>query len=659
MTLYRQLLAFIFILFLVLFTSTWVVKLQSTRIFLEDQLESHAQDTATSLGLSISPYIAENDLATVETMINAVFDRGYYSRIVLVDLDDKKLIERKLEVVISDVPAWFIQAIPLQTPAASALISSGWKQMGSLHVESHPGYAYKTLWDATVNMARVYAVTGLFALILGVVGLRLLLRPLRRIEQQAEDICRKQYTFQAKLPRTRELRSVVAAMNSMTGKVKQMFDEQAQVAERLRKNTYSDVLTGLGNRRYLQGQVAARMDGGDTSVGGAFLLVQLKDLLELNQDKGYQYGDQLLQTVAENIRESTRYLKNAALARISGGTFAIFLPDVTEEDARHAATSITGDLEGLAGGGVGAPENVGHVGGVSFDRVVPIGLLLSEADRMLSAAQRQGPNAWAVGPISSEAEELPRGQQEWRQILEQVLSNKKIVLFSQSVVQSGNLQQRMHLEILSRIILETGRMISAGLFIPLAERLRCISAIDRLVLEKAMQIDCGGRHITELAVNISPSSLKDADFVSWLTTSLRKLPSTAPRMIFEFAEFNATREMTLLQGFTREVKDLGHSVGLDHFGQSFANFGYLKSLQPKYVKIDKAFTDELKNEEGDSNFFIGSLVSVAHSLDILVIAEGVEEEKQLQILRDLNIDGIQGYLVDQPAELVSCLENSV
>ena len=267
--------------------------------------------------------------------------------------------------------------------------------------------------------------------------------------------------------------------------------------------------------------------------------------------------------------------------------------------------------------------------------------------------KNRGQTPGLIGPISPEAEELPRGQQEWKQILEQVLSNKKIVLFGQSVVQSGNLQQRMHLEILSRIILETGRMISAGLFIPLAERLRCISAIDRLVLEKAMQIDCGGRHITELAVNISPSSLKDADFVSWLTTSLRKLPPTAPRMIFEFAEFNATREMALLQGFTREVKGLGHSVGLDHFGQSFANFGYLKSLQPKYVKIDKAFTDELKNEEGDSNFFIGSLVSVAHSLDILVIAEGVEEEKQLQILRDLNIDGIQGYLVDQPAELVS------
>ena len=81
MTLYRQLLIFTLVLFLVLFTCTWIIKLQSTRSFLEDQLESHAQDTATSLGLSITPYIAENDIVTIETMINVVFDRGYYRTI--------------------------------------------------------------------------------------------------------------------------------------------------------------------------------------------------------------------------------------------------------------------------------------------------------------------------------------------------------------------------------------------------------------------------------------------------------------------------------------------------------------------------------------------------------------------------------------------------
>lgn len=651
MTLYRQLLIFTFVLFFILFTCTWIIKLQSTRSFLEDQLESHAQDTATSLGLSITPYIAENDIATIETMVNVVFDRGYYRTIRLTDLNDETLVERTTEVVISDVPDWFIQAIPLKTPVASTLITAGWNQKGSLLVESHPGYAYKTLWEATSNMTMVYSITAIFALILGALGLRVLLLPLRRIEQQADDLCKKQYTFQDKLPKTRELRRVVVAMNTMTSKVKKMFDEQAQVANRLRKDVYSDALTGLGNRRYLQGQVKARMAKAGADVKGALLLIQVHNLLELNQEKGYQHGNQLLQKIAGCIRESTRHLKNSALSHISGGSFAVFLPDVMEEDARQVAATIAKGFTSLATEDVGYPQNVGHVGGVSYDQATSLKELLSEADRILRAAQNQGPNTWIIEPLSSDPNFTPRGEHEWKQILDQVLTNKEITLFGQSVVKSSNLKQLMHMEILARIILPTGQMLKAGLFIPLAERLRCISSIDRIVLEKALQIDTGKLHTNELAVNISPSSLKEAAFTTWLLSSLKTLPPGAPKIIFEFAEFNATQEIDIIQDFAKEVKSLGHFIGLDHFGQSFANFGYLKSLQPKYVKIDRAFTDELKTVDGDSHFFIGSLASVAHSLDILVIAEGVEEEKQYQALCDLNIDGIQGYHIDKPREL--------
>lgn len=651
MTLYRQLLIFTFVLFLLLFTCTWVIKLHSTRSFLEDQLESHAQDTATSLGLSISPYIAEDDMATIETMINVVFDRGYYRTIRLTDLKDTVLVERTLDVVISDVPSWFIRAIPLKTPSANTLVTAGWTQKGNLYVESHPGYAYKTLWESTSSMTKVYGIIGAFALVLGALGLRALLQPLRRVEKQAEDLCKKQYTFQKKLPRTRELRRVVVAMNSMTGKVKKMFDEQARVAERLRKNAYSNALTGLGNRRYLQGQVKARMEKGDASVKGAFLLVQVHNLLELNQEKGYLRGNQLLQKIADCLRESTRNLKNSAISHISGGSFAVFLPDVTEEDARHVAEAVTRGFTSLASEDVGYSENVGHVGGVSYDQVTSLKLLLSEADRISRAAQNQGPNTWIVESLASESAGIPRGEQEWKKILDRVLKDKEITLFSQTVVVSNNLKQFMHQEILARIVLPTGQMLNAGLFIPLAERLRRTSAIDRVVLEKALQLDAGKLNINELAVNISPSSLKDGEFTAWLLSSLKKLPPGAPRIIFEFAEFNATQELSLLQGFAKEVKSLGHFIGLDHFGQSFANFGYLKSLQPKYVKIDRAFTDELKAEDSDSHFFIGSLASVAHSLDILVIAEGVEEEKQYQTLCDLNIDGVQGYHIDKPRAL--------
>ena len=648
MTLFRQLLVFIILLFLILFACTWLVKLQSTRVFLEDQLESHAQDTATSLGLSISPHVADNDGAIVETMISAVFDRGYYSRIALVDLEDKVVVERRLDVVISDVPHWFINLIELKTPEARTLVSSGWRQMGTLAVKSHPGYAYKALWDATCDMARAYGLTGIIALLLVAGGLRLLLRPLRRIEEQAENLCRKEYIFQEKLPRTRELRSVVVAMNSMTGKVKQMFDEQAGVADMLRKNAYTDELTGFGNRRYLQGQAAALMEEGNNLVAGALLLVQAHGLQEINQVEGYQHGDQFLQRMADAIRRVTGHLQKAALARLSGGTFAVLLTDVAEDEAGHISEALVREFAGLAEEGADVEKNVGHIGGVSFERPVPFGQLLAEADRVLTQVQLQGPNQWLVDPLSQETAALPRGRSEWKRILEQVLEGRAISLFRQSVVMASRMERRLHVELFSRITLASGRMLSAGIFIPLAVKSRCIAAIDRMALEKALEADWPGLGVEEIAVNISPASFNDPSFMEWVLGSLRRLTKGGPRVVFEFAEFAATRELATVQIFAGEVKKLGHAIALDHFGQSFANFGYLKSLQPKYVKIDKAFTDELKSGDNDSSFFIGSLTSVAHSLDILVIAEGVETEEQAQGLRALNVDGLQGYFIDQP-----------
>src|SRR5512138_2494935 len=152
MTLYRQLIIFTFLLFLLLFAGTWYAKLESTRSFLTSQLESHAQDTATSLALSISPHVAKKDMTTAEGMINAVFDRGYYQIVKFTDPRQNVLVERVLTVKIENVPHWFIKWIPLKTPEASSDVMAGWNQAGTIYVKSHPGYAYKTLWDDVLSM---------------------------------------------------------------------------------------------------------------------------------------------------------------------------------------------------------------------------------------------------------------------------------------------------------------------------------------------------------------------------------------------------------------------------------------------------------------------------------------------------------------------------
>lgn len=651
MTLYRQLVIFTLVLFIILFTGTWLAKLESTRSFLVDQLDSHAQDTATSLGVSISQYSMENDLPVIESMINAVFDRGYYRIVRYKDAAGNVLIDRVLDVKIENVPQWFISLVSLKTPEATANVMAGWQQAGTIYVKSHPGYAYKTLWENVVRMSIWFLACGIFVLAAGGVGLRLLLRPLAQVERQADALCRKQYEIQKQLPRTKELRRMVEAMNRMTTKVRDMFEEQLSIAEGLRKYAYHDSLTGLGNRRYFESQISARLDRRESTTKGFVILLQVNNLHELNQQKGFQAGDDLLQRFGALLQEATKRDANAVLARLNGGDFGIFMPDSSSWEAEALAEAVTSQFNQLAVEQLTLTDNVAHAGAASYESSTTMGRLLSEADLALRSAQQAGPNKWDLRIITAETEKAPLGQQQWKDTLDQALSERRITLFAQPVVNTYDRNHIIHLEIFSRIIKDDGSLLSAGLFMPFAERLHLVSYLDRIVLEDVMLLDGARVGIERVAVNVSPASLQNDSFRRWLVFAIENLPQNAPRINFEFAEFGAVQHLEIIKEFSSVVRKYGHLVGLDHYGQSFSHLGYLKSLMPDYVKIDRAYTGELKDAASDSRFFIGSLCSIAHSLDITVIAEGVETEQQWQLLKELNLDAIQGYIIDRPKPL--------
>ncbi len=655
MTLYRQLIIFTFALFLVLFIGTWFAKLGTTRDFLLDQLESHAQDTATSLGLSVTQHMADRDMATIESMINAVFDRGYYMVVRLTDVHNEILIDRTLEVVLEDVPPWFIRWIPLETPEADSYVMSGWKQAGFIHVKSHPGYAYKTLWDDVVRTTLWFMACGIVVIVVGGFGLRLLLKPLVRVEQQADAICRKQYEIQERIPWTREFRRVVEAMNRMTYKVKEMFEEQVVQAESLRERAYTDPVTGLGSRRYFDTQITARIDRRDSAAKGILLLIKLNDLDKLNKEKGFQAGDDLLKRVAELLQGATTQYPNRVIARLTGGDFGIFLPDIPSWDAEKIASGIAAELVRIAAEQITVTDDIAYVGAATYETSVTLSQMLSEADLALTMARQTGPNGWSVRAISKESDALPMGQQQWKEVLEKALAERRFSHDAQPVVHLTDTDRLMHLEVFSRIILEDGKPLSAGVFMPLAERLNLMFSIDRIAIEEVMKLDRNQLPVESIAVNVNPTSLRNDGFREWLKSAIKELPGTAPRIIFEFSEFSAVQNLDLIREFSVFVREYGHAMGLDHYGQSFSNLGYLKSIRPDYVKIDRAYTGELKDKDSDSRFFIGSLCSVAHSIDVMVIAEGVETGQQVKILGELNVDAIQGYVVDRPKPIQDML----
>jgi len=657
MTLYRQLIIFTLLLFLILLVGTWAVTLDNNRSFVTNQLSSHAQDTATSLALAISQLPVENDRVRMEVMVNAVFDRGYYESIKVTDLNGKVISEHKLDIVIEGVPRWFVLLVPIKTPVTTANIMTGWRETGVIYVRSHPGYAYQTIWQSSIRTTLLFFVCGVIVLLAGAWGLRRILRPLNRVQEQADAICRKEYSYQDDLPRTRELRQVVIAMNRMVKKVQDMFDEQVALAEEFRRHAYYDPLTGVGNRRYLDSQIQAYMEQRDGSAKGVLLLVQINDLNLLNQTRGLEAGDALLKDAAGILQKVMEPYLHHTIARLTGGDFCIFLPDALPGDAESAAAGITNKFSELTSQHITDLKDISHTGAVTFTHPSPLGLLLSEADRALRLARQTAPNSWHIIAMTDEMENIPAGQKQWKTALEKALLERRINLFAQPVTKTADQTSVLHLEIFSRIILqEEGQVFNADRFLPYAERLGLTPLLDQIVLEEVLKLNRGQLHSDHVAVNISPASLSDSAFMEWIQKTLKNASASSPRITFEFPEFAAIRSLPLIREFQTFVQDFGHAIAIDHFGQGLSNFAYLHSLHPEYVKIGRAFTGEIKDAESDTRFFIASLCNIAHSVDVAIIAEGVETGSQFELLKDMNLDGVQGFFIETPRPISSYLK---
>ncbi|MCL2340994.1 MAG: EAL domain-containing protein [Proteobacteria bacterium] len=647
MTLYRQLLLFTLLTLACLSAGLWIGDHKRTRDFLAEQMESHAQDTATALGLSLSTLAKGTDIPAMEAMINALFDRGFYQRIQMRDIGGKVLIDRQADQAIEGVPSWFIRLAPLEAPQAEALVMNGWQQAGSVLVESHPGYAYTTLWQSARAAAQWCAAIAVAVAVLGGLALNRLLRPLRKVEEQAQALCDRNFIIQERLPRIRELRRVVLAMNRMTERIRTLFDEQTAIAENLRQRVYQDSLTGLGNRRFLATQVKTKLGGKTTPVKGALLLFQIRNLNAINQEQGYVAGDQLIKETAACMQRACAKLPEAIAARLSGGDLALLLPNADISVAGQLADAILADL---GPSDSFQPEQPFPVvcGGTIYDREVELGTLLAMADAAMATARYHNDNRAVIVPPTDDPGAAAIDRSDWRPLLEDLLAKGSVVLYSQPVVSRGDRSQIMYHELLARMRDDQGNHLSIGRVVPLAEQLGLMPALDRLILERFLSLPPKRFAPQQVMINLSPLSLADNEFVAWLSGQLRRCADSGLSIQIEFPEFRAVRFLHLIKPFAQKIRAMGHGIGIDHFGQAFSHFGYLNSLLPNYVKIDRGITNELRETDDDSHFFVNALCTVAHSLDIKVVVEGIETEQQWQAVAGLPIDAVQGFLIQRP-----------
>jgi diguanylate cyclase (GGDEF)-like protein len=637
----HQLLAGVSIGFLLLLIGIESIHVAGARRIMQEQLESHAQDAATSLGLSLGTLLAQGDLALAETVINPVFDRGYYQRIEFLAIDGHVLVGKTLPAVQLGVPEWFAALLPLTAPTADSLVTAGWKQIGSVRVTSHPRFAYRqlwrTVWGTIAWMAGLYcaALAAVFAFLKGV------LRPLESIERVAVAIGNRDFTAVAEAPKARELRHVAATINSLSVKVRHAVEAAGASAESLRREAYQDTLTGLLNRRGFSAQFEARMrDTGDV-FRGALVLLQFHDFASFNREAGYERGDALLESVAAVVATRSDAVHGQA-AHWSGAAFVISLPNVSKDEAGVFSEELSRAVD-AALTDLGYSTSVSYNAGVAIfeGATPPLGQLLAAADRATARAAARGSGLVDQGIADSAAATVGSGA--WRTRLEVAISSGRFEFYVQAVLALPGRDLIQH-EIMARMIDENGQNISAADFFPMAARHGMATRIDRLLIGRVIDRLARAQRADEFAVNISGISVGDAEFLDWLKKKLLAFPEVSRRLVFELSESGAVRNRAGVLGFAAMLRHTGARFALDNFGLHRESLQLMRALLPTYVKLSRAHTIMLRDDES-SRFFVTSLVRLGAPLDIRVIAQGVESEDVLPVLTSAGVTGFQGYLV--------------
>jgi len=642
MTLSRQLIMLIIGTVILVFLGTFWISVDNTRSYLMLQLATQTQNAADSLGLSLVPYMKKNDIAAMDTMVNAMFDSGYYKSLKLTNMAGKVLIERKNTSQQEGVPQWFIHYLTLDTPTADSIITTGWTQAGRLQLTAHPGFAYKKLWQTTVDMLQWSLLAFFLSLAAVLVILKAILKPLDAVEQQALAIGEREFPVVDQIPRTRELRRVVLAMNKMSAKVVGFISKLTERAEDMRQEAHYDVLTGLINRRGFLAQLNNIIKDNETGGSGALAVIRMRDFANYNQQLGHQAGDDLLVEVGQMLNEVSDQYQGSTTARISGTDFAIILPLADAALADEFGALFSAKLDALAARL--KVDAIAQIGIACFDSNVPIGHILADADTGLSLAEHDGVRNYAVQIKTSEA----TGNQEWRLLIEDVIQHGHIRLQAQAIVDQQ--RQNIYSEVLVRVSNDAADNISPAAFTSMAERLDMNTMLDRHVIGLAGQVLQRGAG-KKLGINIAAGSIRDEDFLAWLGDYFKQHRDVACLMHFEVIEHGMLQDVEAASRFIALVHAYGAKVVMEHFGTRLSSFQTLRQLKLDYIKIDGSYTRHIA-EHSDNRFFLQTVADIAHGLDIQVIAEHVESEADFHSLQGIGINAMQGYYLGETQPLL-------
>lgn len=632
MSLSKQLLALLSVIFLVIFSVNFVISINNIRDYLEIESEIHAQDTATSLGLALSPHLENKDNPLIETVMNAVFDRGYYQEIKLLNGDQKERLTLTNKQIFDTVPAWFIRVLPLESATAKTEISSGWTIAGELHVTVNPGFGYLKLYKQA-RKSLIYSLLAFavaFALL--TLTLRFTLLPLKKIEALAKTIGEGNFTTIKKLPWTTEVKNVAVAMNSMSQKTARIFSGLNQKLENADKNLHFDDLTGLGNHSRYTTEIKRLLS---ENIEGYVLLIKIDDLNDLANQLGNEKTDQFLKDFSELLKESCTKINQINSYRLYGAKFALIYQTTSLEKIAPFADKLKQNLVDL--GNQYQKQEVAHIGITAFNQLSTRKNILASAHEALEQAKQIGSNSYFIEKATDHAKDLMT----WKSLVEQIIDNKryKVKYINQAEnIHSNGKDSLVMEEAFTYFKDEDQQELATSTFISMAEKYDKAVVLDQGVIARVIK-SINTNHIKHpITINLSITSVRSGHFRSWLINALKNHQQIADQLVFSLSAYTIRKQLPVITEFIDFIHSTGANVILKRYEPQLLPLDKLKQLKFDYLRLARDLTTDISNNP-EKISLVTTIKEFGDLLDIKILAENISSEQDFESLKNIGLYG--------------------
>jgi len=432
----------------------------------------------------------------------------------------------------------------------------------------------------------------------------------------------------------------------------QDISEKMKSEETIKYHEYYDSLTELPNRKLLHQYLSSAVDNACKTGGKlAVLTIDLDYFKNINNSLGHHVGDKLLQQTAQKL---VRLLdKNDVLARMGGDEFTILMPQI--EDAGQAY-----ELAGRVLSELNCSYVIDHHEmyitasiGISVypDDASEPGAILKHADTALYNAKANGKNTYQSYMILDDEKIMQRFA--LTKDLHTALEHNEMTLYYQPKVDS-RYGKVVGMEALIRWKHPEKGILSPAVFIPIAEETGLIRQLDSWVLKAAcsdfMSLDKKHRSRMRLSVNLSAYQFRYHSLADNIEQVLSDTSFPPEQLELEITETTAMEDIDFTIKTLKRFNEMGVNISVDDFGTGYSSLNYLRYLPIHILKIDRSFINDM-DKDLNTRVIVKSIIDVAHSLKLKVTAEGVETEEQLSLLRQMECDEIQGYLISRPIPL--------